>query len=154
MGRAEFNQQIVIRLWEEPTEIFLTSSGLLLFAVLSQSEKRKDVLFEVGKRIDAIPDRRKQSNLMASAALLAGLVLKKEIIQKVLRQDIMQESVIYQEIKAEGIAEGKAEGIAEGIAEKAEEVALNLLKLGMSFEQVVQVTGLTSQQVQQLQQRQ
>ena len=136
--RHEFE---VIRLWEEPTEIFLTTWGLLPFAVLSQSEKRGEVLFEVGKRIEAIPNRTQQSNVMASAALLAGLVLKKEIVQQVLRQDIMRESVIYQEIKAEGIAEGKAEGIAK----KAEEVAINLLNFGMAPAQVIKITGLSAE---------
>ena len=60
---------------------------------------------------------------MASAALLAGLVLKKEIVHKISKQDITRGSVIYQEIKAEGKA--------QGTAKKAKEIAINLLNLGM-----------------------
>jgi predicted transposase/invertase (TIGR01784 family) len=33
----------VIRLWEQPTEVFLTCPGLLPFATLSQSENREQV---------------------------------------------------------------------------------------------------------------
>ncbi len=47
-------------------------------------------------------DRREQSNVSASTAILAGLVLDQDIIQRLLREDIMKESVIYQEIKSEG----------------------------------------------------
>ena len=85
----------VIRLWEQPTSAFLGSPGLLPFAVLSQTEERTEVLQEVGRRIGALANRREQSNVMASAALLAGLVLEKELIYRVLRRDIMRESVIY-----------------------------------------------------------
>lgn len=66
----------------------------------------------------------------------------------------MRESVIYQEIKSEGKLEGKAEGKDEGKDEKAREVAVNLLKVGMMVEQVASVTGLSIEQVQQVQQQQ
>ncbi len=68
----------------------------------------------------------------------------------------MRESVIYQEIleqgKAKGMAEGKAEGKAKGMAETARKIALNLLGIGMSLEQVAQVTELSIEQVRVLQQ--
>ncbi|NCQ97778.1 MAG: DUF4351 domain-containing protein, partial [Microcystis aeruginosa W11-06] len=41
-----------------------------------------------------------------------GLVLEKDIIQRLLRKDIMKESVIYQEIWSEGLQEGRQEGEA------------------------------------------
>ena len=44
-------------------------------------------------------------------------------------------------------AEGRAEGIEQGIRH----VAINMLKEGMSIEVVARVTGLTVEQVQQLQ---
>jgi len=68
----------------------------------------------------------------------------------------MRESVIYQEIleegEAKGIAKGEAEGEAKGKAETARKVALNLLGIGMSLEQVAQVTELSLEQVRVLQQ--
>jgi predicted transposase/invertase (TIGR01784 family) len=51
---------------------------------------------------------------------------------------IMQLSPAYIKWREETLQEGKTEGKAEGKAE----VAINLLKNGMSCEQVVQVTGL------------
>jgi predicted transposase YdaD len=56
--------------------------------------------------------RRSQSNVAAASAILAGFLLEKDLIQRILRSDIMRESVIYQEIEAE--ARGEAKGKIEG----------------------------------------
>ncbi|MCC5663126.1 hypothetical protein LC653_04030 [Nostoc sp. CHAB 5784] len=67
----------------------------------------------------------------------------------------MRESVIYQQIleegEAKGEAKGKAKGKAEGKAETTRKLALNLLRIGMSLEQIAQVTELSIEQVQVLQ---
>ena len=52
---------------------------------------------------------------------------------------------------AQGIAQGMAKGIAKGELSKGLEVARNLLAMGMSWSQIVQVTGLTEDQLKQLQ---
>lgn len=152
--RHEFR---VIRLWEQPTAEFLVSPGLLPFAVLTQTTNRAEVLQTVAQRVEAIVERGERSDLAASSGILAGLVLKKELVQRLLRQELMRESVIYQEIlaagEAKGKVEGKAEGKVEGKAEKAKEIALNLLKTGMAPEQVAGITGLSAEQVLQLQQQ-
>jgi len=115
----------VVRLWEQPEEVFWRSPGLFALAVLSRTEDRRRTLGEVAERIEQMADRREQSNVAASAAILAGLVLEKNVIEQLLRQEVMRESVIYQEIRAEGIQQGiqqgKAEGMQEGIQQgKAE----------------------------------
>jgi predicted transposase/invertase (TIGR01784 family) len=46
-----------------------------------------------------------------------------------------------------GKAEGKTEGLAEGIAKEKEEIALKMLKKGMSIEDITDITGLTQQQI-------
>ncbi|NJM74638.1 MAG: Rpn family recombination-promoting nuclease/putative transposase [Acaryochloridaceae cyanobacterium RU_4_10] len=109
--RHEFE---VVRLWEQPTELFLSSPGLLPFAVLSQTTEREQVLREVARKVEEIEDKRSQSNVAAASAILAGLLLKKDLIHRVLRSDIMRESVIYQEIEAEAEARGEARGEAKG----------------------------------------
>ncbi|MFN6211716.1 MAG: DUF4351 domain-containing protein, partial [Microcystis sp.] len=76
--------------------------GLLPFAILAQAEEQENLLRQIAQKIEQISDSREQSNLAASTAILAGLVLNKDIIQQLLRKDIMKESVIYQEIKGEG----------------------------------------------------
>ena len=102
----------VIRLWEQPSEPLLKASGLFPFAILAQAEKQENLLRQIAQEIEQISDSREQSNLAASTAILAGLVLKKDIIQRLLRKDIMKESVIYQEIWSEGLQEGRQEGEA------------------------------------------
>ncbi len=141
----------VIRLWEQPTEIFLQTPGLFPFAVLSNTENKINTLHEVATRIDNIGDRTIQQDVAASAFILAGLVLKQEDIQRLLRRDIMRESVTYQLLVDEGKAEGRAEGKAEGTQEATRTIAVNLLKEGLSIDLIAKTTGLTLEEVQQLQ---
>ncbi|NJM68575.1 MAG: Rpn family recombination-promoting nuclease/putative transposase [Acaryochloris sp. RU_4_1] len=101
--RHEFE---VVRLWEQPTQLFLESAGLLPLAVLTQSSDKAQTLRQVASRANAIEDQRTFSNVVASAAILAGLSLEKELIYKVLRQDIMKQSVIYQDIQQESELRG------------------------------------------------
>ncbi|MFN5264239.1 MAG: flagellar assembly protein H, partial [Pseudanabaena sp.] len=90
-----------------------------------------------------IADKQVQSNVAASTAIISGIALDKEIIQRLLRSEIMKESVIYQDILLEGEAKGKAE--------TARQIALNMLLSNVSTDLVAQFTGLTLKQVQQLQ---
>jgi predicted transposase YdaD len=43
--------------------------------------------------------------------ILAGLKYKKDLIQQLFKEGIMRESVIYQDILAEGREEGRQEGL-------------------------------------------
>ena len=52
---------------------------------------------------------------------------------------------------AEGLAEGLAKGRAEGELSNGLKVARNLLAMGMSWTQIIQATGLTEDQLKQLQ---
>ncbi|MGH2412188.1 MAG: Rpn family recombination-promoting nuclease/putative transposase, partial [Microcystaceae cyanobacterium] len=97
--RHEFE---VVRLWEVPTEQLLGSPGLLPLAALSQTDNRVETLREVARRIERLEERTLKSDVAASTAIIAGLVLEKEIIQRLLREEIMRESVIYQDIRADG----------------------------------------------------
>ncbi|MBE9142658.1 Rpn family recombination-promoting nuclease/putative transposase [Planktothrix mougeotii] len=141
-----FHQFEVIRLWEQPPEGFLSVTGLLPFAVLSQTDDPTMILSQVAEVIGRITDQQVQNNLTAASAILAGLVLNKDTVKRILRSDLMRNSVIYQEI----LQEGKREGKREGKLEAKEEIALNLLRMGLSLEQVVQVTGLSLEEVQSL----
>jgi predicted transposase YdaD len=109
----EFN---VIRLWEQPTEIFQQYQGLFPFAVLTKTLDPEETLRQVARQIENITDKQVQSNVAASTAIISGIALNKEIIQRLLRSEIMKESVIYQEILLEGEAKGIAKGEARGIA--------------------------------------
>lgn len=153
--RHEFE---IIRLWEQPPEVFLENPGLLPFAVLSNTPNPEQILNQVASEINEISDNRTQSNVAASTAILAGLVLNKDLIRRILRSDIMRESPIYQEILQEGEekgrAEGKAEGKAEGRTETLQQVAINLLSTGMALEDISRVTGLSVEELRVLQRQQ
>jgi predicted transposase/invertase (TIGR01784 family) len=161
----------VIRLWEQPTEIFQQYQGLLPFAALSQTNAPEETLRQVAKQIENIADKQLQSNVAASTAIISGIALSKEIIQRLLRSDIMKESVIYQEIlheglaeglakgkaqglakgKAQGLAKGKAQGLAKGKVQERNQIALNMLLSNIAPDVITQITGLTAKQVQALQ---
>jgi predicted transposase/invertase (TIGR01784 family) len=122
--RHEFE---VIRLWEQPTQPFLESTGLLPLAVLTQTADTAQTLRQVATRVDEIPELRTQSNVAASTGILAGLLLDKDFINQVLRADIMRQSVIYQDILQEGRTEGEQRGRTEGRTEEARSLILRLL---------------------------
>ncbi|GFE70320.1 hypothetical protein CFPU101_29300 [Chroococcus sp. FPU101] len=65
----------------------------------------------------------------------------------------MRESVIYQEILAEGEQIGERRGEQIGEQQATEKIALNLLQAGMKIEQVAQMTELTIEQIQALRSR-
>ena len=144
----EFN---VIRLWEQPTEIFQQYLGLLPLAILTKTGNPEATLRDVVRQIDHIADKQTQNNVAASTAIISGIALNKEVIQKILRSEIMRESVIYQEILLEGEARGRSLGKAEGKAETRQQIALNMLRANVAADLITQFTGLTLNQVQQLQ---
>lgn len=127
----------MIRLWEQPTSLFLQYPGLLPFAALGQSASPVEVLRQVTQIVDQIEDPTVQANLMAASAILAGLRLDEDVIYRLVRRDIMQESVIYRSIQRD----------------EKQAIALNFLREGLSVEAVARGTGLSIEEVQQLQQQ-
>lgn len=131
----------VIRLWEQSTSIFLQYPGLMPLAVLGQTADAEETLREAAQRIDQVTDSTNQANLMAASGILAGLRLEDEVIYRVLRRDIMQESTVFRSIWR------------DAQEEKTRAIALNLLREGVSTEIIARGTGLTLQEVQHLQQQ-
>jgi predicted transposase/invertase (TIGR01784 family) len=156
-----FHSFQVIRLWEENTPQFFHHPGLLPFAVLSNTDDPEQVLSLVSRSLETIPEKQVQSNLAAATSILAGLVLNRETIKKILRSDIMRESVIYQDILEEGREEGREEGEEKGLKkglqagkeEKARQIALKMLSAGFSIPEIAQFTDLSPDAINQLQLR-
>ena len=136
----------VIRLWEVPSEQLLTKPGLLPFAVLSQPQDAVNVLTEVARQIEGIEDKQIQSNLAATSAILAGLVLDTIVIKRLFREEIMKESVMYQEIRSEGKAEGFAEGLQQGRQQGIEQEA-NLIIIRQLNRRIGQIPQDLTRQV-------
>ncbi len=64
---------------------------------------------------------------------------------------IMIQNDVLSTAKEEGLAEGRAEGRKEGQKEKALAIALNLKSMGLSIEMIAQATGLSVDEVTQIQ---
>jgi predicted transposase YdaD len=99
----------VIRLWQQPTELFFERVGLLPYAALTQTPDPEAVLRQVAAQIERIEDRRQRANLSAAASVLGALSLDATVVRRILRRDLMRESAIYQELQAEARAEARAE---------------------------------------------
>ena len=99
----------------------LTISQLRGRAVLSQTNDREATLGEVAARWSNIQQNAIQNNVRASTAILAGLILEKDLVKQILRSDIMKESVIYQDILEEGRQEGLQLGLQQGIEQGLQE---------------------------------
>jgi predicted transposase YdaD len=136
--RHEFD---IIRLWEQPASLFLQYPGLIPFAVLGQSADAEETLRQAAQRVDQIADPTMQANLMAASAILAGLKLEDEVVYRLLRRDIMQESTVYRSIQREAQVEEKRA------------IAINLLRRGVAIDIIAPSTGLSVEEVQQLQQQ-
>ncbi|NJL89504.1 MAG: Rpn family recombination-promoting nuclease/putative transposase [Coleofasciculaceae cyanobacterium SM2_1_6] len=145
----------IIRMWEQLPQSLQQYQGLLPFVTLCQTDNPEELLRQVAQQIEGIDDKKVQADLITAAYVISGLTLKEEIVKRILRQEIMQESSTYQGIlrdgKAAGLAEGLAEGLARGKAETARQIALNMLRSGISVDLISQFTGLTLEQIQALQ---
>ncbi|MEH1935086.1 MAG: hypothetical protein V7L14_15600 [Nostoc sp.] len=99
----------------------------------------------VAQTINQISDPITQANLTAASAILAGIRLEDEVVYRVLRKDIMQESTVYRSIQEEAEARAKAS--------MQREIAVNLLRQGVTINIIASATGLWIEEVQQLQQQ-
>lgn len=130
----------IIRLWEQDSDLFLTNPALLPLAALTKSNSPQALLEDVAEQVANIEDIEQKQNLAGCAGILAGLRFEENVIRQLFREDIMQESVIYQSIwqeaKQEGTREGerqgrqkgRQEGLQEGLKQEALTLALRLLR--------------------------
>ena len=140
--RHEFE---IIRLWEQPLSDLLQFTGLWPLAALGRTNDRIQVLREVSSLIDKIKDKKEQSNIAAATSILAGLILNKELIQAVFREEIVQDSVIYQDIKKQGLEQGLEQGRKQQAS-----LILRLLKRRIGKIELSEETRITGLSVEQL----
>lgn len=136
----------VIRIWEVPVDDLMQYPGLLPFAALGQTDEPEQMLRSVVRRMGRLSDTNQQHEVLGAAYFLSGLVLDQVTIGKIIRRDIMQESVTYQAVLAEGREEGREVGIAEG----RRSIVLNLLREGAAVEFIAKVSSLTIDEINQL----
>lgn len=100
----------VIRLWEQDPALLLSVPGLLPLATLSQTNSPRTLLEQIATQIATIEEPTQQADLLACTQVLAGLRFEKDLIRQLFRKETMRGSVIYQEIREDGLLEGLKEG--------------------------------------------
>ncbi len=92
----------VVRLWEQDSAPLLASPALLPFAALARTDSPAALLEQIAAQVDMIEEPDQQRNISACVEVLASLRFDKNLIEQFLREELMRESVIYQEIIQEG----------------------------------------------------
>lgn len=65
------------------------------------------MLEQIASRIATIEEPTQQADLLACTQVLAGLRFEKALLRQLFRKETMRESVIYQEIREDGLIEGR-----------------------------------------------
>ena len=122
--------------------IKITRFPCIVHLIVSHSSENR---YNVAK----IADRETKQNIAAYTEILAGLRFEKDFIRQLLSEDIMQESVIYQDILQKG------ERIGEQRGEQRGEIKFCLFLLNQRFGEidsliVEKVKGLPVEQLENL----
>jgi predicted transposase/invertase (TIGR01784 family) len=115
--RAEntWHRYHVVKLWEQDAEAFLSSPALLPLATLARAAEPPRLLERIAAEVENIAAEGVQREVSSCVQLMAGLRFDKQLIRSLFREEIMRESVIYQDIIQEGLREGERVGIQKGI---------------------------------------
>ncbi len=89
------------------SEPLLASPALLPLAALARTDSPEALLQTVAAQVGTIASVDEQRNVSACVQLMAGLKFDQSLIHRLFREEVMQESVIYQEIIQRGIAQGE-----------------------------------------------
>ena len=100
----------VIRMWEQDPVLFLNNPALLPLAPLTRTNSPQSLLSQVAESVAKIEEIEIKRDIVACTEILAGLRFEKKLISQLLREDIMRESVIYQDILQKGEEKGRKEG--------------------------------------------
>lgn len=127
----------VVRLWEQDAAPLLANPALLPFATLARTDSPEDLLQRVATQIDMIEELDQQRNISACVEVLASLRFEKNLLQQFLKEELMQESPIYQEI----IQKGKREVLVRQLVRRIGSV---------SSQSQAQIQNLSNEQLDEL----
>lgn len=115
----------VIRLWEQDPAALLPYEGLLPLATLCRAASGARLLNTVAARIRQIKSPTQQREVLNWSRVLAGLRYDSDLIYQTLKEnEMLEESVVYQDI----LRKGEQLGVQLGVTEGERRVALRLLK--------------------------
>jgi hypothetical protein len=148
-----FHPYRVIRLWEVEASLLLHQPFLLPLAVLAKTSDPEALLAKVARQVDIIEDRAGRSNVAACIQLLAGINFEKSLINLYLREELMQESVVYQSIVAESTRKGEQQGLERGLQlglQQGEQLGEATLVLRQLTRRFGSLSNTTVEQIRQL----
>jgi predicted transposase/invertase (TIGR01784 family) len=113
----------VLKVWEMDPKMIIDKDLYGLFPILpltnhgnTNDNKCLEACFDLVQNAD-IKDEALKADMSVCTGVLAGLRYPKELVKSLMKVEIMQESVIYQDILNEGIEKGKKEGMEKGMEE-------------------------------------
>jgi predicted transposase YdaD len=123
----------VIKLWEQDPAALLKHEGLLPLATLCRTESGEKLLAEVAARVNRIRSRERRRETLNWSRVLAGLRYNTGLVYQILKEsEMLEESVVYQDIyqkgERHGEQRGEQRGERRGIEKEARKVALRLLE--------------------------
>ena len=139
-GQRAIQEYQVINLWEIDVDIVFQRnlSTLLPLVPILKGGAEEQVIRRALRQLRV---QGQPGELESMLGFFATYVLDLDLVQQILRLDmaILEQSPLYREIVSRSEQRGKQEGI--------QQVALNMLRLGMAIEQVCEATGLSLEQV-------
>jgi predicted transposase YdaD len=100
----------MIKLYPILVALFLDNPALLPLAPLTRTNSPQSLLSQVAESVAKIGETEIKRDIAAYTEILAGLRFEKNLIRQLLSEEIMQESVIYQDILQKGEKRGEERG--------------------------------------------
>lgn len=105
----------VIRMWEQDPEPLSQDTALLPLASLCRTSEPNGLLSRVAQQVANIETTAQKGQITSCTEILAGLRFDDNLIKQLFREDVMQESVVYQRILREGLQQGLQQGLEQGL---------------------------------------
>ncbi len=137
---SAFLRYNVVRLWETNPQDLWEHEGLLPLAVLCRADDAPLHLLElVAERIATTGDIAERREKTAMTRVLAGLRFPLKLVSEILLEtEMLEESVVYQDILQRGVQRGVQQGVQQGLeqGERRGEQKIILQQLSYRFGRV------------------
>jgi len=102
----------VIKMWKRDPQELLRYEGLLPLATLCRAGSGEKLLTQVAARINRIKSREQRREILGLSRVLAGVRYDRDLIYQILKEsDMLEESVVYQDILQKGVQQGLQQGL-------------------------------------------
>ena len=109
------HRYLVIKMWEQDPKELLQHEGLLPLATLCRAESGEKLLAEVADKVKQIKSPERRREVLTLSRVLAGVRYDKNLIYRILKEsDMLEESVVYQDILQKGVQIGVGQGVQQG----------------------------------------